>query len=266
MPKYELAFYLSEFNHWEKVSFKELESEEKRAELREMDLREKINGIYQLGIRNHPQTPHFFQKRPIRNNIEKGVVESEEHEKQKKMVCAFLNKYPKQAFGYYERPWNSADKGYESLIKVKDYLWDKEVRFGLVYGKYIQFDILGHSKNDLSLTDKLPYIAIKIIDTYFHSKETFKALLELTKNIPVIVLYIFVPKIPILNCVKIPKQSNSFSQNRIKYYLADGSFWIQNNRIEDEDHLDDISPNKPEIYYNLIRERLYREGCFKNYN
>lgn len=263
MPKYEEAFYLDDLNQWECVGFQELGIMERRAELREKDLRESPNGIYQLGIRNHPQTPHFFQKKPIRNNIEKGVLESEEHEKQKSMVRNFLKKYEKHSFGYYESPWNEENKGYESIIRVKDYIWDTEVKFGLVYGKYVRFDILGRPKSELSFTDKFPYIAVEIVDSHFHSQEAFKILLETTKNIPLIVAYIFVPKAPYINGVKKPNRSNSFSTNRTPFYLSDGSFWDGNERMEDS--LGDIAPENPEVYYNAIREMLYEKGFIKHY-
>lgn len=211
MPKFDEAFYIIGQEKWELVSYRELVSEERRAELREKDLREKPNGLYQLGIRNHQLTPHFFQKRPIRNNIDTGSIESVEHEDSKNMLCNFLNKYTKQTFGYYETPWDKNDKGYEALLKTKEYHWAKEVSFGLVYGKYIRFDILGRSFTELSLTDKYPYIAIEVVDTHFHSQEAFKALLDLTKNLPVIVIYYFIGKAPYLNCVRAPK-SNCFFQ------------------------------------------------------
>jgi len=140
MPKYEEAFYLNDQNIWEVVSYSELEQEERRAELRERDLREKPDGAFQLGIRNHQQTPHFFEKKPIRTDLQTGISESEAHDEQQSMVCNFLNKYEKHDFGYYERPWNEKDKGYESLTKTRTYEWDKEVKFGLVYGKYVVFD------------------------------------------------------------------------------------------------------------------------------
>ena len=261
MPKYDEAFYINEQSQWVLVSYKELENEERRAELREKDLREKPNGLYQLGIRNHQITPHFFQKRPIRNNIDSGGIESEGHENGKNMLFNFLNKYSKQTFGYYEKPWDKINKGYEALLKAKEYQWAKEVSFGIVYGKYIRFDIFGRSAAELSLTDKFPYIAIEVVDTHFHSQGAFKALLELTRNLPVIVIYYFIEKAPYLNCVKAPKSDYFFSKNRFQYYLSDGSFWARNERIEES--LENITPEIPEIYYNFIAKKLYDEGCIR---
>lgn len=256
MPKYEEASYLNDQNEWELVSYLELASEERRADLRERDLREKPQGFFQLGIRNHPQTPHFFEKKPIRTDLQPGIKESEEHNKQQKMICAFLNKYEKHSLGYYERPWDKQDKGYESLIKIKNYTWDKEVRFGLIYGKYVVFDIFGRDEESLALTDKSPFIAIEVVDTHFHSQKAFKVLLETSKNLPLIVGYMFLPVTPQFNSVKKPLRSNSFSSVRFHCYISDGSFWYRNERLED---LYEVSPEAPEVYYNLIKEKLYED-------
>ena len=72
----------------------------------------------------------------------------------------------------------------------------------MIYGKYIIFDILGRY-NELTFTNKYPFIAIEIVDTHFHSQESFKVLLELSKNLPIIILYYFVSKEPYLNSKKI---------------------------------------------------------------
>lgn len=260
MPKYEEAWYLNEHSQWEPASYRELSQEERRAVLREKELREGVNGKIVLGIRNHPQTPHFFEKRRVRTDIDPAIKESEDHEQKKTMIRAFLTKYKKHDFGYYERPWDKTDKGFDSLLKLKDYEWDTEVQFGLVYGKYVRFDILGRSKNEILLTDKFPYVAVEIVDTHFHSQQAFKILLETTKNIPIIVAYYFIPVAPRLNCVNRPIQSNSYSKIRLQCYIADGSFWLRNERLEEKY---DVTPEYPEVYYNLIREKLYKDGYIR---
>lgn len=260
MPKYETAWYLNDNDQWEEVGYNELVREERRAELREKDLREDAAGEIQLGIRNHPKTPHFFDKHRIRADIDPGAKESDAHDQQKRMIRSFLIKYSKHNFGYYERPWDKSNKGFDTLLKVKDYTWDDEVQFGLVYGKYVRFDILGRSTKEIQLTDKYPYVAIEIVDTHFHSQQTFKALLETTRNIPIIITYYFVPTAPRYNCVHKPERTNSYSKIRLQHYIADGSFWFRNERAED---LHAVSPNTPEIYYNLIRDKLYSDGYIK---
>lgn len=260
MPKYEIAWYLNEHNQWEEVSYHELSREERRAELRERDLREERQGEVELGIRNHPKTPHFFEKRRIRTDIDPGAKESEAHEEQKRMVRSFLSKYEKHNFGYYERPWGKTDKGFDTLLKLKEYEWGTEVQFGLVYGKYVRFDILGRSSKELQLTDKTPLVAVEVVDTHFHSQQAFSVLLQTSKNIPLIVCYYFIPTTPRYNCVNKPQKANSYSKVRLQCYIADGSFWFRNDRTEE---LFDVTPTNPDIYYNLIREKLYKDGYIR---
>lgn len=261
MPKYGVAWYLNDQKRWEEVSYLELSRDERRAELRERDLRDERDGIVELGIRNHPKTPHFFERRRIRTDLEPGARESEAHEDEKRMVRAFLSKYEKHDIGYYERPWGKQDKGFEILLKLKDeYQWGTEIQFGLVYGKFVRFDIFGRLKDEIQLTDKYPLVAIEIVDTHFHSQEAFKVLLETSRNIPLIVAYYFVPVVPRLNCVKKPERSNGYSRIRLQCYIADGSFWFRNERIEETAG---VTPESPEVYYNFIREKLYADGYIR---
>lgn len=262
MPKFDNACYF-ENEQWNTVSYKELTDANKRAVLREKELFDSQNSNKILGIRNHQKTPHFYQKQTLRGNIETGIKETEEHTKQINIIKSFLTKNEKNAFGFYESPWEKdyKNKGFDFIIKTKEYKWDKEVKFGLIYGKYIVFDILGRS-NALSLTENNPYIAIEVVDTHFHSKETFKVLLELSKNMPFIVLYFFVQQIPYINSTKKPERTNSFTHNRIRYYISDGSFWDCNDRIED-DGTCTIQPTTPDEYYNYIIDKLNADNLIK---
>lgn len=263
MPKYETAYFLNDDNVWEPTSYQELTDENVRARLREKDLREKRNGEILLGIRNHPETPHFFRKRLIRQNIDKGISESDKHNN----IVGFLenyldSKFSKHCFGYYERPWDK-EKGFGEIVRTKSFKWKKEVGFGLAYGKYIVFDILGRSTENIALLDSSPYVAVEVVDTHFHSKEAFTALLELSKNLPFVIIYYYVNKFPMLNQQKDPLRSNGYSKIRIHSYIADGSFWIKDSRIEEEGDVS-ISPDESNEYYNLIKERLLTEGFIRN--
>ena len=255
MPKFEEAYYLENEN-WEVASFEQLRDPNERAILRQKDLRNEQNGSLVLGIRNHPITPHFFQKSRLRTNIEGGVNESDEHNSSRDKMLAFLRRNDLNSFGFYESPWESdlTAKGFDFIIKSRNYTWESEVKFGLIYGKYIIFDILGRY-NELTFTNKYPFIAIEIVDTHFHSQESFKVLLELSKNLPIIILYYFVSKEPYLNSKKNPLRANTYSKNRIYHYISDGSFWINNDRIEDTDNCN-ILPETPNEYYNFILDRL----------
>ncbi len=176
------------------------------------------------------------------------------------MICAFLKKYEKHNIGYYDRPWDKKDKGYNTLIKIRDYKWDKEVKFGLIYGKYVKFDVFGRSESELQLTDRFPFIAIEVVDTHFHSKQAFKALLKTSKNIPLIIVYMFLPVTPHLNSVNKPLPSSPYSSLRVQCYISDGSFWYRNERLEE---LYDVSPSDADVYYNLVWEKLHEDNFIR---
>jgi len=259
-PKYILAWYLDEQNCWQSIYFKELTDENKRAIARTKELYNEKEGNIYLGVRSHESTPHFFKKKDIRNLIAKGFDKSEHHKFIiNKLIEDYLCKdeFKKIKFGFYERPWEKEkkDKGFDTIIKVEDYIWSKEQGFGLVYGKYIIFDMLGRSDCAIGLLDKKPYIAIEVIDTHFHNYETFKSLVELTKNLPFIVMYYFTGAYPRLNQPIFSERKNSASKIRVYCYLFDGSFWIQKTRIEDEEGIL-ISPENENEYYELISHRL----------
>ena len=247
MPKHEIAFYKDENNIWNKVNYTELSNEQRRAELKEKDLYDKSNGDVQLGIRNHERTPHFYVKRPVRKPLESKNKKSELHNKQINIIYNFLKKYKKHSFNIFSE---------ETILKIKNYEWKKEAKFGIIYGKYVVFDILGRDSENIHLTDKNPYVAIEVVDTHFHSQETFKILLEATKNLPIIIIYFFINQIPKLNHLKKPKNENLYTKNVIYFHMSDGSFWEKNERIEEKYNL---SSNNSDEYYNFIKEKLYEK-------
>lgn len=263
MPKFNEAYYKDENNNWEVILYRELTNPNNRAIYREKQLFNEINGNKILGIRNHPSTPHFYQKLFLRMNIESGISETVEHNMNQEMIMNFLNKYKKNSFGFYESPWEKekSDKGFDNIIKLKEYSWGKEVKFGLIHGKYIVFDILGRS-DSFNLLDTTPFVAIEVVDTHFHSKETFKVLLALSRNLPILILYYFVSQAPYLNQVSKPLRSNSFTKNRIYHYISDGSFWITNDRLEDTVECD-IGPIMIDEYYNYIIDMLRNKSFIR---
>ena len=66
--------------------------------------------------------------------------------------------------------------------------------------------------------------------------------MKLTKNIPLIVWYIFVEIVPFKNSFVRLLKGNSFTNNRIAFYLSEGSFGIDDDRIEYS--IEEISPDQ----------------------
>lgn len=257
MPKYETAWYEPAPNQWVEVKYTELASAKRRAELRERDLRERRDGLKKLGIRNHPQTPHFYEVGTVRQPIEGGIAESIEHNNAKKRICEMLNAHP-AIFGYYENP---RERVIVRLTSTTGYEWATERRFGLTQGKYIIFDILGRHKTEIALTDVTPFVAIEVVDTHFHSQDAFCALLELTRDLPVVICYLFLSQKPYLNQWKAPQQGETVATIRLQCYIADGSFWFRNERIEDTAS---VSQDDPKVYYNYIADKLNEDRFIRS--
>ncbi|WP_408951601.1 hypothetical protein [Lysobacter sp. Hz 25] len=261
MPLHQTAFFQDDNKQWVEAHYKELARPDRRAYLKARQLRERPNGDIRLGIRNHPETPHFFARRPLRRQFDARALESEEHNKGRDILRGFLNKNSTRTWiGYYETPWLE-DKGFEKLLDLKEFKWEKEVAFGLVRGRFIRFDLLGRSDAEIELTDKNPFVAIEVVDTHFHSIESFRALLQASSDFPLVVAYYFIQKGAQLNCMYGPGKLGRFARLRIQAYIADGSFWLRDDRIEDQ--LPGVSPAQPDAYYHAVKERLYGDGWIR---
>lgn len=44
------------------------------------------DGNHQLGIRNHPKTPHFLEKKSVCNDVDPGATESDAHNERQHMI------------------------------------------------------------------------------------------------------------------------------------------------------------------------------------
>lgn len=205
-------------------------------------------------MRDHPETPHFFKKRPVRAPFDADHHESAEHAESCRIFSLFLEKHRRLDAGYYESPWLD-DPGFEQLARTSDYQWTKKGRMGLVYGRLFIPDLLGRAR-EVNLEDKNPFIAVEVVDTHFPSLDTFKALLECTKNLPLIVAFYYCKHAPRVNHMKKPLRDGAYARVRVTHYLADGSFWERNERLEEKAR---ISPERHDEYYNYIVEYVYRE-------
>lgn len=263
--KYPFAYHYKD-EAWTAVAAAELENPLRRSQLKGLDLVDEINGTKSLGVRNHPDTPHFFHTRQRRKPLDGRVVNTEIHGDECSRLVSFLKANPKVDIGYYETPWNRSDMGFEVLVSTRDYIWrsGKETALGIVYGRLFIPDILGRS-NRVGLVDSEPYVALEIVDTHFPSLETFQTVLRCTKDIPLVVCFYFCAGAPVENQKKNPPAKNGVARIRINYYVADGSFWQRNCRVEELVDDNCFNPEDSATYYNyirsiLVRDRLIRQG------
>lgn len=259
MAKYEKAFYLENGSRVE-VLASELANGEKRAILKEKILFENSGKIL-LGIRNHPITPHLYRKSSLRGDINKGEPkDTSRHNEIRDEFIYFLNNDANSTsstnmrIGIYEFNYIEKKNLFSTLNVLESYEWKPEVKFSISEGNFIRFDILGRSKKEFGWTEKNPLVAIEIVDSHFSSKKAFTELLNLTKEFPIIVGYIFCEVLPLLNTKKKGERNNSPKHIRFKYYLMDGKFWDQDKPIDDE--LELIEQSQKKEYYNYVYDKI----------
>lgn len=262
MPEYPVAHYRTPTG-WTAVGYEELKLEHRRAELKGKEIRDAPDGLACLGVRNHETTPHFFRKRPFRQRLPNGGGEGNAH----RIVCEALHRLftdeRKVDVGYYEAPWNRSDPGFDALLTISDYDWARgtDASIGVVYGRVFIPDLLGRSRG-VALVDSKPYVAWEVVDTHFHSLETFEAILKCTHDIPLVVCFFFQAKNPYLNAIEEPERANGRWRVRLNYYISDGSFWERDRRFEDRQGAR-AHPSDVATYYHLIKAALKNAGAIR---
>jgi hypothetical protein len=259
MAKYESAFY-EKGGETVEVPATELRDAELRAVLREKNLFNKNRNIL-LGIRNHPDTPHFYRKSSHRGDIDKGEPkDTSRHDEKRDEFLYFLENNANSTssenlrIGIYEKCKEVGKHQLTVLNLLENYQWAKEVKFSVSEESYLRFDIFGRSKAYFGWVEKHPYVAIEIVDSHFSSKAAFKALLKMSQEFPIFIGYMFVSQIPYLNTKKNGDKSNSPKHIRFKHYIMDGSFWDQDERVDEG--FDKIEKHQSDEYYNFVYDKI----------
>ncbi|HEI8440601.1 TPA: hypothetical protein SLF30_001284 [Acinetobacter baumannii] len=252
MPLHECTYYQDENNEWKIVYYHELTNVSVRNFLRTKYLYDSEEKKLELGIRNREDFPHFYQKRGIRRSLNGKRDNSTYHNQQVYDLFANLVKYNNVLVGFYEfSKINVDDKSFEPITILKKYNWSKEVTFAVSRNGYVRFDLLGQAMN-LSLTDKQPYFALEVVETHFSSFAAFSALIELSKQLPLVIGYFFIKKGNYFNQLSENKKRKSTANLRLTCYISDGDFWIRDERFYEER----VRPEDIEVYYNEVKERV----------
>ncbi len=250
MPLHERVCYQEEDGTWTTVYYHDLFSADVRSVLRTKYLYDSPEKTIEFGIRNREDSPHFYQKRGIRRNLNGRRDNSTYHDEQRDNLLKELQNYSKVLTGFYEFSKNQ-EKSFERISLLKDYYWAKEVTYSVSEKGYVRFDLFGQSKA-LSLTDKQPYFALEVVETHFSSLEAFSALLELSKKLPIVIGYFFIKKKNYFNKLDENTKRKSTANLRLTCYISDGDFWIRDERFyEGRDR-----PEHLDVYYNAVRETV----------
>lgn len=246
--KYEYAVRTLANNVTERIYPEQLHDKLLRETLRREDLKDE-SGVYRLYVRYRSDAPHFYARSKIRRNIGGTGHDSENHDRKVKGLVTYGNTTNPLTIGHYEFA-GPKDIEFVPLCRLQNYEWQSERKFVLSDDTYVRFDVLGRS-GTMNLTEKEPFVAIEVVDTHFSEQEAFTALREFSAKLPLIVLYYYVQSDGKLNHME--NTRGEAGRLRITHYIADGSFWINDERFEEKyQRLQSRIGNDPALYYNAV--------------
>lgn len=268
--KYNNAYFQQDNSEvWQAVEAKHLFNNiDLIASLRKHKLFEHRNDTNQLFIRNRKDCPHFYSRGLNRKKVGFGK-ESIDHQKRINLTFEKLNSpsTKKVQLGYsdytdYDKNLKNRDAiRFEAVKTLTNYKWGVEINYPINESQHVVFDILGRH-NDLHWTENKPFLAIEVVDTHFTDLEVFKELLILTKKQPLVIAYIFVKDTSY--CYPPDSKINHETfKITTRYYMQDGSFWTDDERLEEKYQVKECDLNNPVDYYNFLMEKIVKKCAYK---
>lgn len=108
---------------------------------------------------------------------------------------------------------------FQQIFDIQHYDWDIEVHRIVSKNIIVRHDVFGQSKR-MGMSVFRPWIAIEVIHTHFPEEPTFDALMNLSKHIPLLVLFDFTA--PRNYFLKIDPRGKTI---RFSYYIYEGRVW-----------------------------------------
>ncbi|CAB3755453.1 hypothetical protein LMG29542_02598 [Paraburkholderia humisilvae] len=111
---------------------------------------------------------------------------------------------------------------HDEILKFPQYSWGTETHRILDEKAIVRHDIFGQSP-DLAMSIRRPWIAIEVVHTHFPEEEAFAAFLDISKRLPLIVLFEHTARRNVF--VKIDDKNGLLQISRWTYYIKDGYVW-----------------------------------------
>lgn len=248
MSDYPRAYYQEENQGVWQCIWETALTPKKIAQCRSLDLRDCENGLIELIARNHPTAPHFYPKVSERKSLGGHGGEGDRHGALCKWIPDALNSTNGVEVGYFE------GTKFKRLYLLSDYRWKQPGCLDVAERRRYIPDVLGRSP-EIDLLDKCPFVAIEVVDTHFSDFETFEVLIMASEKMPLFVPYIFVNGAYAHNGVQLNDQKLP-AQVRARYYITDGSFWVDGVRYEEGQSYQPTG--KLADYYFTIKDALTR--------
>lgn len=138
---------------------------------------------------SHKGTPHFVAKAEgIRR-----VFDSEKdptHDRRIGQLVRDLQSLDVWTLSQLRRDEPSGNMLYEHNEKLPKYQWQPEVHRILTETAIVRHDIFGQS-DELAMSIGRPWVAIEVINTHFPDEDAFKALIDTSRRMPLLVLFDF---------------------------------------------------------------------------
>ncbi|MDP2596402.1 hypothetical protein [Alteromonas stellipolaris] len=236
--KYEYAVYTDENGEQQKLKPSELSnlSIADRVKIRELELYDETEE-YRVYPRFNKKSPHFYCPSEERNYDKNNKDKSEKHDERVKEIVCSLQELEKFKVGYYnfengvdENGKKTSEKFFETLVSLEKYTWSSEVSRILNSKLRVQHDVFG-TNIELGMSQRKPFMAIEVVKSHFPEKNTYEGLIELSKQIPLLVAFDFT------------KKKNYFFQIdqrlkrvRVSIYIYNGSLWSGCSEFSDSSY------------------------------
>lgn len=117
----------------------------------------------------------------------------------------------------------------KELFKLPGYKWAPEVHRILKADAIVRHDVFGQSL-ELGMSIHRPWIAIEVIHTHYPEEEAFAALLETSKNVPLIVLFDLTAKPN--SFIRVNKDTETLQIRPWTFYIREGAVWKGEERTK----------------------------------
>ncbi len=238
------------------ITSKDLEDEGIRVKYKSEKILDSTGEII-LYIRSRGISSHYYSRGSSRKNIRDVKYFNNKHKEKIDILFKFLNARDRvRICSYY---FENGKPILDTIFSFKDYYFSKEVKQSINKKNYFVADIFGISKS-LNYTHKEPNIVIETVDTHFPDFKTFNYFRNLTREMPLIILFYYLEFEPKINCMYNNQGESNNGKLRISHYIQDGSFWVGDERIEEKDYSfiktykTEIDFNNDENYYDAIDE------------
>lgn len=183
--------------------------------------------------------PHF--RRLAGGAFRVRVGTSEQDETHKRCISHLHAKLTGQLVGVVTNVFEGGSVDTYILVKPtrdSSYIWYEEARIPLGGGRYIQSDLCGRDVTAFSMGTANPGIIIEVIQTHLPERDTFYALLNISKA-HVFVGFYFIGPGRMVSKFNSVLGSDEAMHLRFAYYLLDGVFYENGQPVRRDDKVDD---------------------------